>query len=410
MKAQGKSLDEIAVKERELVVAKVEQAKAAYEALLMNNDATAIQKENAKQAVRNAQLEIQIFDETEKTKTRIAQEEAAKRLAEKREVDMQNELQYLNDLNAQYLSADAELEEQRRMMRLENYERRKAEQAQERADRQAITMEYNSYLEQQRQSELTNFQLRAEQYKAWLDKKGITQTQYNDLMKRHGEDLRRHEEQMQLARVASSLMATGQLVSNLGNLMGAGTKAAKFMQGLALAEAFVSLKLGIAKTIATSGLPLATPFLIAIAAQSVGILAGIKNMMMPTPPKFAKGGVIGGQSHAAGGTTFHGSDGSVFEAEKGEYLAIVNKYDASRAAMLDAVNQKHGVSFGKTSGYFARGGVMMPNPRTDFERTNTDDIIRETMNAIGMIPVVVAEKDMTDTQRRVTVYEGEGNL
>jgi hypothetical protein len=214
---------------------------------------------------------------------------------------------------------------------------------------------------------------------------------------------------MQAIRVASSLSATGQLVANIGSLLGASSKAAKFTQLLGIAEAGANFGIGLAATM-RMGYPQAIPFKIALAAQATAILGKIKNLVVPAAPKFAKGGVIGGQSHAAGGTTFHGSDGSVFEAEKGEYLAIVNKYDASRAAMLDAVNQKHGVSFGKTSGYFARGGVMMPNPRTDFERTNTDDIIRETMNAIGMIPVVVAEKDMTDTQRRVIVYEGEGNL
>jgi len=125
-----------------------------------------------------------------------------------------------------------------------------------------------------------------------------------------------------------------------------------------------------------------------------------------------KGGtIIGGKSHSAGGTNFVGSDGTRFEAEKGEYLAVINKKDAARAAMLDSINQRHGDAFGiKASNYFARGGVIMPQPRQDFEDVNMSDTIREMVEQIGMIPVVVAERDITQTQENVRKITVAGDL
>jgi hypothetical protein len=126
-------------------------------------------------------------------------------------------------------------------------------------------------------------------------------------------------------------------------------------------------------------------------------------------PKLADGGIIGGRPHSLGGTKFVGSDGSVFEAEKGEYLAVINKHDAQRAAMLDAVNRTHGASlFGRSGNYLADGGMI--TPRTDFENLNMSDIIQETIEGVAAIPVVVAERDITTTQRKVSVLESGGDL
>jgi DNA repair exonuclease SbcCD ATPase subunit len=209
--------------------------------------------------------------------------------------------------------------------------------------------------------------------------------------------------------VAASLNATSQLVYNIGTLMGAEAQAAKFAKGLAILESGVSIVSGFAKT-AAIGFPQNIPMLIGYAAQTVGLIAQIKALgNPPEPPKLAEGGIIGGKPHSQGGTTFRGSDGSAFEAERGEYLAIVNKRDASRASMLDSVNSVHGKSFmNNPSSYFAAGGTF--NPRQDLKPGDVNDIVRQVVSQVSSIPVTVSERDITKTQRRVTVLERNGNL
>jgi hypothetical protein len=413
MKAQGKGIDEIKEKEQELLEQKIEQARLGYEMALRNNELTAKEREVAKQKLYDAQRELQYFIENEQTKTRVAREQAAQREKDRREKEMIEEIQYLNDLNTQYKELELTQEEERRLARVAAYEQRKAERQQQRdkekQEREAVTNEYNNYLDEQRRAELSDFDIRAEMYQRWLDKKAISQSQFDALMKKRGEDMLVHQQQMQAMSVASSLASSGQLVQNIGMVLEAESKAAKFAKLLAIGEAAVNFGVGVSATM-RKGYPIGLPFVLSFLAQAAGIVAQIKSAVVPAPPKLAKGGIIGGHSHSAGGTMFRGSDGSMFEAERGEYLAVVNKKDAKRAAMLDMINRDHGLPFGAVSGYFARGGVQMPSPRSDFERTNTDDIIRQTVNAITAIPVVVSEGDISETQRRVAVYEQEGNL
>lgn len=78
--------------------------------------------------------------------------------------------------------------------------------------------------------------------------------------------------------------------------------------------------------------------------------------------KFAGGGipgasymnVIGGRSHESGGTKFYGEDGSMFEAEAGELIAVVNKHNTAMLSSLSDLNSYggHGDPF------FARGGAF----------------------------------------------------
>jgi hypothetical protein len=82
---------------------------------------------------------------------------------------------------------------------------------------------------------------------------------------------------------------------------------------------------GIAKTFAQMGF---TPAgLIAVAALTASSIVGIAEIRKKKPPKFAKGGEIGGKSHSEGGT--------LIEAENGEYVINKNSYskhsDATKA-------------------------------------------------------------------------------
>jgi len=60
------------------------------------------------------------------------------------------------------------------------------------------------------------------------------------------------------------------------------------------------------------------------------------------PETYAKGGIIGGLSHAQGGTQFVGSDGSRFEAERGEAMFVLKKDATAEIAALSAINGSFG--------------------------------------------------------------------
>jgi hypothetical protein len=69
-------------------------------------------------------------------------------------------------------------------------------------------------------------------------------------------------------------------------------------------------------------------------------------------PKAEKGMIIGGQPHSRGGTKFFGTDGTAFEAERGELLAVVNKRSTGLLNNLNMLNMAGG-----GNNFFAKGGL-----------------------------------------------------
>jgi len=166
-----------------------------------------------------------------------------------------------------------------------------------------------------------------------------------------------------------------------------------------IARTLSALGVGAANT-AKVGFPMNIPLLIAFAAQAAGIITNLKSI------KLAEGGlIVGGKSHAAGGTKFIGSDGSHFEAERGELLAVVNKHDTARIGALSAINSVHGKPFYKqpSMSYFAQGGIYTPNQSAS---TMSSDMIRQIVSQIGTIPVVLSTNKIEKAnkeQRKVDV-------
>ena len=104
-------------------------------------------------------------------------------------------------------------------------------------------------------------------------------------------------------------------------------KQAKRDKALAIFEAAINTASSIVKTGANLGYPQAIPFQVAAA-----IIGGIQIAAIASRPipRFKKGGMVGGQSHEAGGT--------MIEAEKGEF--VVNKSSEARHRdALDAMNR-----------------------------------------------------------------------
>lgn len=135
-------------------------------------------------------------------------------------------------------------------------------------------------------------------FKRQLDGKIITQREYDQQLKKLEKEQAKAEYEAEL-------------------------KQFKRQQITSIAQAVINGALGATKTISTLGFPLAIPFLILEAAAVVASIVAI-NKQKPAPPTFAKGGKLGGRSHAAGGNPILDGDGKkIAEIEAGE--GIVNK-------------------------------------------------------------------------------------
>ena len=112
-------------------------------------------------------------------------------------------------------------------------------------------------------------------------------------------------------------------------------------------------------------------------------------------------GIVGGKKHSAGGTKFYGDDGSIFEAERGELMAIINARDTATIGALSDLNSQHGKAFGRggiygDGGYFMRG--IQNSIRASYE---TDKLIKAIYNMPN--PVVYVDEINKQSKKSVTV-------
>lgn len=165
------------------------------------------------------------------------------------------------------------------------------------------------------------------------------------------------------------------------------------------AESAAALAVSIPKTLAAySEIPFAGPVLAAIqiAATTAAIVAQIANINKQKGEimKAARGAFIVGPSHSQGGVTM--------EVEGGE--AVLNK----RAMAIPEYRAL--ASYMNTS----TGGVAFPGGSTStgapIAATIDRNTIREIVNEVASIPVVVSESSITSTQRRVSSIEGRSRL
>jgi hypothetical protein len=161
----------------------------------------------------------------------------------------------------------------------------------------------------------------------------------------------------------------------------------------ALIDAAIATALAIIKGL-SSGLPMPGILMAALAAVAGGIaIASIAKQQYTPTATYAKGGIIGGQSHARGGTQFIGSDGSRFEAEAGEAMFVLKKDATAEIAALSMINESHGGrSFTQSSGHLAEGGEVGAMP----------DVNKMVDDAMQRTPIFVRvgdiETGMTETR------------
>lgn len=185
-------------------------------------------------------------------------------------------------------------------------------------------------------------------------------------------------------------------LGQLAQLFGEGSKVGK---AFAISQAVISgyqAVLNAYTTAQKSPITLLNPAYPAIQAGiagafSVGQIAKISGV------KFEQGGIqeVGGQRHSDGGTKFYGEDGTMFEAERGEGIGILNR--GAYSAFMDFNNR---FGSGKSgNGLFAGGGIITQGVKpqgTDFTE------ITEAIRSIPA-PVVAVEEIQTVGNRYINV-------
>ncbi len=139
----------------------------------------------------------------------------------------------------------------------------------------------------------------------------------------------------------------------------------------------------VSKAVAESPVTFGLPFSAFALTQGAILSAAVLARPIPT---FAKGGVIGGLSHAQGGTKFIGSDGSLFEAERGEAMFILKKDATAEIAALSQINESHGGRsfFSGGASHLANGGEVA-----------AVDIAGQVSEAMQRTPIVVKVADIS---------------
>jgi hypothetical protein len=140
-------------------------------------------------------------------------------------------------------------------------------------------------------------------------------------------------------------------------------------------------------------------------AGAKALAFGIANVakIATTDTKFEKGGVmeIGGNRHSSGGTKFVGSDGTRFEAERGELIGVLNR-NASKQFMNfnDAFGSRGtvGTSYAQNGGIIARG---LNSGQSDLEQIA---ILTAQAFANAPTPIVTVE-DINRVGNNVRVIE-----
>jgi len=200
-------------------------------------------------------------------------------------------------------------------------------------------------------------------------------------------------------------------IASLQNVAVQGSKIQKalflFEKILATRSAFIALQEGLAKSSAAAPFPANLPLIAGFIAQTAGLISAIRSIAAPEPvkveavKKFATG-VIG--LDGSGTST---SDSISARLSKGESVMTAKateRFAPQLAAMEQAVGNVPNFHLGNRR--FASGFIPAPTvPANDYQK-----LIRDMVQMVGEIPVVVSEQDITSTQQRVRKVKTRGDL
>ena len=141
-----------------------------------------------------------------------------------------------------------------------------------------------------------------------------------------------------------------------------------------------------------------------LGAVQVGLIAS-----QPIP-KFAKGGVFGGNSHVNGGTKGVFSDGTQIEVERDENFYILNKNASRHINGLSSLNQQFGgIPLMANGGAVTSSGIMATSITNGVDANLNAQ--NQMMRMIEMMPKpVVVVQDINDAQGNLATVENRANF
>ena len=141
-----------------------------------------------------------------------------------------------------------------------------------------------------------------------------------------------------------------------------------------------------------------------LGAVQVGLIAS-----QPIP-KFAKGGVFGGNSHVNGGTKGVFSDGTQIEVERDENFYILNKNASKHINGLSSLNQRFGgIPLMANGGAVTSSGIMATSITNGVDANLNAQ--NQMMRMIEMMPKpVVVVQDINDAQGNLATVENRANF
>ena len=127
-------------------------------------------------------------------------------------------------------------------------------------------------------------------------------------------------------------------------------------------------------------------------------------------PKFAKGGVFGGNSHSNGGTKGVFSDGTQIEVERDENFYILNKNASKHINGLSNLNQQFGgIPLMANGGAVTSSGIMASSITNGVDANLNAQ--NQMMRMIEMMPKpVVVVQDINDAQGNLATVENRANF
>lgn len=369
-----------------------------------NNEARNILLQaQADAVIANVDRELQIFKDANKSQLddkkflteELANEEINRlnRIAEEEAEAQTQRLINGQITEAQYQDAIKAIDEKYYQDKLAIEQQRKdAEALRKSIDLENTLLEEGETFRQRLEREVGNLNLQREEELKNADKTGADKAKINAKYDKQILDLRTATRNAELA-------LTQNVLGQIAGLLKENTVLAKT---LSIAEATINTYLGATKALATLPPPygaIQAGITIATGLGQVAKIAGIK---------FEKGGTmeVGGNRHAQGGTKFVGSDGTRFEAEKGELIGVLNR-NASSAFMSfnDAFGSKGkvGTTYAQTGGIIARG--------MDSGVADLAQLAVLTADAVSQIPApIVTVEDINTVGNRVNVIENGANF
>ena len=136
--------------------------------------------------------------------------------------------------------------------------------------------------------------------------------------------------------------------------------------------------------------PITAPLGVNAAIQGgLTIASGVATVAKIAGVKFEKGGIqeVGGNRHAQGGTKFVGSDGTTFEAERGEGIGVLNR--GAFSAFMD-FNNNHSSGGKSTPTFMAGGGIITQGVQSQSNGLDINSLI-DIISSMPAPVVAVAE-------------------